>query len=146
MFLMWLACHNRLATKFCLAKFGVIIDRNCVFCNAEETMQHLVFECSHTKQVWEKVLGWLNIKHGAQGWNQEVIWLVKVCRSKNWRRHFVQIVVAETAYAVWLNRNDIVFNNGNINSNIVESIIEKIVNRVWMDPKYRNRVAQMLMS
>lgn len=86
-----------------------------------------------------------DIKHSAQGWSQEVNWLVKVCKIKNWRRHFVQIVVAETIYAVWLNRNDIVFNSGNIDSNIVKSIIEKTVNIVWMEPKYRNRVAYMLM-
>lgn len=144
-FVLCLVCQNKLATKDRLAKFGVNTYKKCAFCNSDETIHHLIFECSHTKKVWEDVLCYLNTTHNVEGWNQDITWLVKVCKSKNWRRHFVQIVVAETIYAVWLNRNDIVFNSGYRDINIVGSVMEKIVNRIWVFPKYRDRVSHPLM-
>ncbi|XP_058779027.1 uncharacterized protein LOC131653015 isoform X2 [Vicia villosa] len=40
-FMLWLACQHRLATKDRLAKIGVNTDLKCVFYNCSETSQHL---------------------------------------------------------------------------------------------------------
>ncbi|XP_058787562.1 uncharacterized protein LOC131661915 [Vicia villosa] len=145
-FILWLACQNRLATKDRIVKFGVATDRKCMFCSCNEDVQHLFFECNYTKKVWEAVLGWLNINHNVQGWCQERKWLEKICRSKNWRSKFVQVAIAETIYTVWIERNKKVFNREYSEGLLVDSIIENIVIRIWVIPKYRERVANLLVN
>ncbi|XP_058769383.1 uncharacterized protein LOC131643248 [Vicia villosa] len=125
-FTMWLACNKRLATKTRLQKFGVQTD------------------LKETKTIWEQMLIWLNMKHKVQGWEQELSWVTKVCRSRNWRSNIVKVAIAETIYEIWKNRNDRVFPHQYKENNIAQRIIELIVNRIWVYPKYRNRVAQML--
>ncbi|XP_058753388.1 uncharacterized protein LOC131626585 [Vicia villosa] len=143
-FTLWLACHKRLATKERLEKFGVHTDQKCEFCECSENIQHLFFECRYTKEVWSKVLHWLNVKHQAKGWDQELAWLGKVCRSKNWRSSSVKAAIAETVYALWMQRNDKVFQKDYRDTHIVQRIIDTIVNRIWVYPKYREKIARMI--
>ncbi|CAI8584249.1 unnamed protein product [Vicia faba] len=82
---LWLACQKRLATKDILVKFGIKTDLKCVFYDCAETIHHLLFYCRYTKRIWGDILEWINISHTIQGWNQELTWLVKFCKSKNWR-------------------------------------------------------------
>ncbi|XP_058734050.1 uncharacterized protein LOC131605746 [Vicia villosa] len=145
-FTMWLACNKRLATKTRLQKFGVQTDLKCIFCDCHETIQHFLFECRETNEIWEQVLRWLNMKHKVQGWEQELSWLTKVCKSRNWRSNIVKVAIAETIYEIWKNRNDRVFQHHYKENNTAQKIIELIVNRIWIYPKYRNRVAQMLVK
>ncbi|PNX57041.1 hypothetical protein L195_g050196, partial [Trifolium pratense] len=56
---LWLACHERLATRDRLHKYGAMDTTHCCFCNTEETQQHLMFNCSVTKDIWRKVLEWI---------------------------------------------------------------------------------------
>ncbi|XP_058785046.1 uncharacterized protein LOC131659953 [Vicia villosa] len=41
----WMVLMGRIPTKNRIAKFGVITDMLCCFCNAEETIEHLYFTC-----------------------------------------------------------------------------------------------------
>ncbi|XP_058771889.1 uncharacterized protein LOC131645230 [Vicia villosa] len=145
-FTMWLACHKRLATKTRLEKFGVQTDLKCVFCDCPETIQHLLFECRETKEIWEKVLSWLNMKHKAQRWDQELVWLTKVCKSRNWRSNIVKVAIAETVCEIWKKRNGHVFQQQYKDSNTAQKIIELIVNKIWIYPKYMKRIAQMIVE
>ncbi|XP_058776385.1 uncharacterized protein LOC131650703 [Vicia villosa] len=145
-FILWLACQNKLATKYRMGKFGVATDMKCMFCSYNEDVQHLFFECSYTKKIWEVVLGWLNISHTVQGWCQERKWLEIFCRSKNWRSKFVQVAIAETIYNVWIERNKMVFSRNYSEGLVMDSIIENTVNRIWVSPKYRERVASLLVN
>lgn len=47
-FMLWMACNKRLATKDRLEQFGCNVDRKCVFCSSLETLDHLFFECMYT--------------------------------------------------------------------------------------------------
>ncbi|XP_058766783.1 uncharacterized protein LOC131640401 [Vicia villosa] len=142
--ILWLACQNRLATKDRMGKFGVVTDLKCLFCRCNEDVQHLLFECCYTKKIWETVLGWLNVNHSVQGWSEERKWLERICRSKNWRSKFVQVAIAEMIYAVWIERNKKVFNRDYREGLVVDSIIDNTVNRIWECPKYRDRIAKLL--
>ncbi|XP_058747138.1 uncharacterized protein LOC131620138 [Vicia villosa] len=144
-FVLWLVCQNRLATKDRLAKFGINVDQQCVFCECLETVNHLFFDCRFSKKVWGEILGWLCIQHDIQDWYHERKWLIKISKSKNWRKHFVKAAVAETIYAVWLDRNAKVFRNEIDDKHIVNRIIDRITNRFWNYPKYRERLAQVLL-
>ncbi|XP_058783771.1 uncharacterized protein LOC131658501 [Vicia villosa] len=103
--IMWLACHGRLATKDRLVRFRMIKDVKCESCAENETMQHLFFECDGTNGTWRGVLDWLHIKQQECGLTQIKSWAIRLCKSKNWRRKFLHVALAETVYSVWHNRN-----------------------------------------
>ncbi|XP_058749012.1 uncharacterized protein LOC131621968 [Vicia villosa] len=143
--MLWLACHDRLATKDRLVKFGMIKDVKCEFCEENENLQHLFFECKGTNGIWRGVLEWLHIEQHKDGWTQIKTWAIRLCKSKIWRRKFLQVALAETVYSVWHNINCKVYRNNNVDSHIVSQIIENIVNRVWAIPKLREKLSFLLM-
>lgn len=147
-FILWLACNKRLATKDRLAKMGFINDRGCQYCNAEESVNHLLFGCRFTNAVWKEILNWINIGHDAKEWDQELCWVTKVCKSRNWRSQIVKVALAETVYEIWWHRNNSLYSMENSKEHrredIEKKIIDNIVNRIWIIPKYRKLIAQVM--
>lgn len=47
--IMWRACHERMATKNWLAKFGIIQDTKCYVCMKGESINHIMFQCQPSK-------------------------------------------------------------------------------------------------
>lgn len=64
--LLWLACHERLATRERLHRFGLIDTEVCCFCPLQESQQHLLFSCPTTSTIWQRVLAWLKVQHTPQ--------------------------------------------------------------------------------
>src|SRR4051812_47277910 len=50
-FILWMARHGRIPTKYCLCKFGILTDGLCVYCGLHESLKHLLFECVYTNQI-----------------------------------------------------------------------------------------------
>lgn len=73
---LWLAGHNRLATKDKLCKFSFLNEDSCCFCRDSETIQHLLFACEGTKKIWEEILNWIQVDHKALSWNEELSWIM----------------------------------------------------------------------
>lgn len=73
---LWLSYNERLATKSRLYRFGMVDNPKCCFCLEEETQSHLLFDCVGTKDIWMKVLEWLQIQHIPSGWTQEMKWII----------------------------------------------------------------------
>jgi hypothetical protein len=49
----WRACHNLLPTRVNLRRRGVCAEALCLIClQKEETIEHLVWECISTADVW----------------------------------------------------------------------------------------------
>lgn len=54
-FILFLTLNGKLYTKDMLAKWGIITYTICSLCNsAQESHQHLFFECMKTKEIWQK--------------------------------------------------------------------------------------------
>ncbi|XP_050211301.1 uncharacterized protein LOC126661491 [Mercurialis annua] len=71
-FITWLAIKNGLITKDKLFRWGVSPNSACAFCNnAMETVSHLFFACSFSKDVWNSVLNACSINRSALDWNRE---------------------------------------------------------------------------
>jgi hypothetical protein len=115
---------------FCLGKFlkikiflsflrqGVILPKDnpakrkwkegseCCFCNAQDTIQHLFFECPIVRLVWSIVCITFDIKkptsinHIFLGWIKGFL-----CK----QRKSVLLGVAAVCWAIWLGRNNVVF-------------------------------------
>lgn len=59
-FNLWLALQQILIIIERLVKFGVVVPKTCVFCDiADELFDNLFFECSITKDIWNRQLTWL---------------------------------------------------------------------------------------
>jgi hypothetical protein len=80
----------------------------CCFCNLEETIQHLFFDCQMTKIMWRivqvsfNITPPVNIAHMFAGWLNEIN-----------KKLMYKILVGASAFcwAIWLTRNDMFFYN-----------------------------------
>jgi hypothetical protein len=46
---LWLLCNNKVLTRDNLAKRRKVDNMNCLFCNEQETVSHLIFDCCVAK-------------------------------------------------------------------------------------------------
>ena len=58
----WLVTRRSILTKDILIKKGRKGGKECVYCGKEETIDHLLFECSAAKLVWSLIKCALNLR------------------------------------------------------------------------------------
>jgi hypothetical protein len=58
---LWLLAHNKLATVANLNRKGMHKPEECMFCNENESIAHLFFECVVAKATWAYVCEFLGI-------------------------------------------------------------------------------------
>lgn len=105
-----------------VSKTGVILTKDnlakrrwkgsllCRFCNSKESIQHLFLDCVFARYIWTTVFFTFGIR---QPWNTTHLfgnWLYDV-EPKLKRQMWVGI--AAICWALWLTRNDMVFNDHN---------------------------------
>ncbi|CAK8574804.1 unnamed protein product [Lathyrus sativus] len=145
LFAMWIACHSRLATRRRLKKLGLTTDDSCKFCNKEETIDHLLFDCPPLKNCWQQILACLWFQHFPCEWREELEWLITQCKGKGWRKCILRSVVAETTYELWKYRNNIVFGN-TVNLEIRDLVISTLANRGWANTRMSHHIATLLIE
>lgn len=129
LFIPWLACHERLATKNRLLKLGMNANNECIFYRQEETLSHVLFECVELKFIWNAILQWLNLVHNPANWQQELDWCVNHGKKKGWRATLLRIAFVEFVYGIWTSRNTISFGSKVDRNHIIQEIKNKIVYR-----------------
>ncbi|XP_021742358.1 uncharacterized protein LOC110708530 [Chenopodium quinoa] len=113
LFISWLAMHNRLPTRARLTMWGVVDNSSCCLCNtAPETVGHLFFECAWSSQIWTMVLAHLHFQRGPGNFTNELAWIMKSAKKKAAKHQVALMFFAECVYAIWLHRNDHIFNQG----------------------------------
>ncbi|CAK8578824.1 unnamed protein product [Lathyrus sativus] len=146
LFTLWMACHRRLATKMWLKKFGITTDDRCKFCNKEETIDHLFFQCPPFQSCWQEILGWMRVQHTPCDWHEELNWIMTQCKGKGWRKCLLRSSIAETIYEVWKYRNNAVFGNTVHTMEIRDVVISILVNRGWVNTSLRRHIANLLID
>ncbi|XP_019239458.1 PREDICTED: uncharacterized protein LOC109219451 [Nicotiana attenuata] len=117
-FILWLALHSRLATVDRLLKFGIQVPQQCIFCGlAIETFDHLFFECSLTKALWNRLLRWLGYHRPIYDWQHEVEWVSKNAKRRNGLAAITTCVFGMLVNAIWRERNKQRFQGGRLLSN-----------------------------
>lgn len=134
-FTLWMACNKRLLTKDRMNRFGMATDGLCVFCKMPETCQHLLFNCSDIKPVWEKILNWIGFNHTPAMWDEELKWIVQNTKGKGCKRSLLKMAVAETTYMIWCVRNWIIFQDGRKEELQYDTIKNVILRRVETNRK-----------
>ena len=51
--------HYRVATKYALCKMKVIQTENWAYCNQQETVQHLFYDCVKSVKIWKNTEQWI---------------------------------------------------------------------------------------
>ncbi|XP_057791142.1 uncharacterized protein LOC131008273 [Salvia miltiorrhiza] len=107
--LCWRLIHNRLPTFDCLIKQGLILPNFCCFCyRSGESIDHLFWQCSELRHVWEEFLNWFNFNgehvdiHGflVAAWNHKPSSQVLTY----WKAGIIYLL-----WAIWHQRNECVF-------------------------------------
>ena len=76
----------------------MISNNICVFCDKEETVDHLFFGCTKLKSIWKVVLNWLRIIHVPGFWFEEMNWILRHYHGKGWKYDLVRMAIAETIH------------------------------------------------
>ena len=109
-FILWLALHNKLATKLRLLSWGMVNDANCIFCHsASESIDHLYFACPFTNAIWQHLLAFFQIHRLPLRWRREISWFTRRTRGKTRRANTRRVLLAATVYWIWRERNDAIF-------------------------------------
>nr|XP_009599799.1 uncharacterized protein LOC104095382 [Nicotiana tomentosiformis] len=75
-FMLTLVANGRLYTKDRLLKWGIETDQRCLVCTqANESIQHLFFECQYAAELWKRMLKWQGISRNIYGWSEELKWV-----------------------------------------------------------------------
>ena len=126
-FVLWLAIHERLATKDRVGRYNSAVDLTCVFCKTErETSQHLFFCCEWIKQCLLNLRLWL--EWNCTGYDlQRIIRWIQRKKMSSFMKKVYMTSVAAFVYAIWKARN------GNIWTNVMISekgILDQVRNSV----------------
>ncbi|XP_060212045.1 uncharacterized protein LOC132639621 [Lycium barbarum] len=99
---MWLMLQKRLPTVDRLIDWGINADPVCSLCSStQETRDHLFADCALTKQMWNKLLKWMNRPRcTAQSWDQMLHWVIVNSRGKSSAALLFRLIYAEACHAI----------------------------------------------
>jgi hypothetical protein len=105
---MWLLTNDAVLTKDNLVKRKWQGDTKCMFCEVDESIDHLFFQCPIARVVWsivEKCFGATNIPNNLQqSWKWCETWIPYGQKYHPWG-------IAAICWAIWKNRNKACFEN-----------------------------------
>lgn len=102
----WIAMRGRLATGDRMQHWNANTDVSCVLCQDPlETSSHLFFECSYSRQIWEKLTKGIFKDQYTADWERIVSLLVG---SSSWSRvqmFTMRYIFQSTVHTIWRERN-----------------------------------------
>ncbi|XP_019242019.1 PREDICTED: uncharacterized protein LOC109222065 [Nicotiana attenuata] len=106
-FILWLALHRRLTAVERQQKWGIAVNKDCVICSrgTEETFQHLLSECTYSRNMWNAMLNWIEIQHQIGSWDEEIEWITKVVVNRT-KGEILVFLFTAVVYQIWKERNN----------------------------------------
>ena len=93
--------HASLVTNAHLYRWGILSTNGCTFCgDSKETMQHLFFECVHTKLLWQSVQEYVHVRspESKTNWDRTSIALNSVVKGSGSYINYVCLIVKQFIY------------------------------------------------
>ena len=115
---MWFLYNKVILTKDNLARRNWNGCKKCVFCDSEESIDHLFFTCPFAHFLWTIVQYTFNIVTPANSTNMFGNWLDGV--EKDLKAQ-IRVGACALLWSIWRCRNDIIFNNAR-NANFLQVI------------------------
>lgn len=103
---MWLVGQDAILTKDNMIKHKWQEDKRCYFCNEDENISHIFFECSTAKYVWSLISMVIGAPCRSTSFTQSGIGLNFLCH-KIKKIHFTGL--SAICWAIWRTRNSICF-------------------------------------
>jgi hypothetical protein len=103
-FFLWLVFYRKLLTRDNLSKRQHVDDPTCVFCNEIESCDHLFYDCAIVVAAWNEI----QRITGSQNAIKQLYDLSSLWSNKD--RIVTNMIHAAILRAIWLMRNDLVFN------------------------------------
>ena len=111
-FILWLACWDKLTTRYKLLTWGSITNPACVFCYiACETSEHLFFNCPFTKRIWRHGLHKCQINCELNNIEDTINFISPQPHHGSLKALILKHLLAATVYCFWIERNKRIFNN-----------------------------------
>jgi hypothetical protein len=104
---MWYLIKGVVLTKDNLAKRNWHGNKKCVFCTANESIQHLFIDCHFAKFVWRLVQWCFGLSKPRSVRNIFGAWLTGVPLKT---KKLIITGASAACWAIWISRNDLVFN------------------------------------
>ncbi|XP_055826334.1 uncharacterized protein LOC129894699 [Solanum dulcamara] len=110
-FIMWLMLQKRLMTTDRLTKWGMKVSKKCVLCQmTDEIIEHLFVQCQFSICLWNRLLAWShNHDPIPANWDQFLKWCIRHGKVKVVATQIFKIILAKCVYAIWIERNNRVF-------------------------------------
>ena len=97
---------NRMPTLDRMISWGLGVDGNCKLCqNGMESRDHLFFECSYSKEVWQSVLQLCGLTRRILRWEEEIEWASQKFKGKSLISNILRLAWNASIYHNWKERN-----------------------------------------
>ncbi|GKA64872.1 RNA-directed DNA polymerase, eukaryota, reverse transcriptase zinc-binding domain protein [Tanacetum coccineum] len=100
-FILWLAIQGRLTTLDKLSIWGnQAVNRCCLCLNAAEDLNHLFFQCSFSKEVWNKSVHMAEFKGNMTGWDNIIQAIIEAGCGNNINSVVRRLVFTASVYNI----------------------------------------------
>lgn len=126
-FMVWLAFRDRLSTMDRVVKWSQGVDTTCVLCRAaQETRNHLFFNCDYTSKVWEFIAKGIMGNLFTKNWREIMEFITDPLRERRSLfciRYSFQVVL----YAIWRERNKIRHGDNLLPLEVLKRMLDKSI-------------------
>ena len=121
-----------------------ITDGICILCGKFlESSKHLFFECSVSENCIVGVKAWLKMQMKTTDLLKMIRWLQRAKVSK-FQKEVWTMAIAATIYCIWKQRNDILWQEGSVNIELIVRKVQKdVYNRVYLSNCFRGSKEDM---
>ncbi|KAH0724829.1 hypothetical protein KY284_000694 [Solanum tuberosum] len=141
---MELVALRRLQTKDRLLQWGVVNEQQCELCNREnETIEHLLFSCDYSSEIWSRLLQWQGINRVAMNWKDELNWACAYANGNGQTSTIFRMTFAAAVYQVWIERNQKIFQAKHCEPKMV---VRRIVQDIFYRGSLKKKLARRLNS
>lgn len=89
-----------------MCKWGYSGDSLCLFCRArQENRDHLIFECSLSKRIWQSLMLECGVADPPLTWNSIVHFSLQNIKGKNLQAIARKLYFTASTYNLWSHRN-----------------------------------------
>ncbi|GAA0161567.1 hypothetical protein LIER_39257 [Lithospermum erythrorhizon] len=97
-FCCWVLCHKKLPTRDRLLKWGVVTSSSCIFCEGNETIDHLFFGCAFSGAIRSKLLMYMDDFREPMVWDEEMQVAVSKYGGKSFRSRLYKLCLNCVVY------------------------------------------------
>ena len=130
-FILWLVLKQRIMTKERASRFIQLDNIDCSLCKDEaETTQHLFFQCQIVQEWLKEIKYWLGWRTHKTELHDLLLWIQRKKATK-FRRRIWLTAVAALVYAVWYQRNRVVWRKEEMQkSEVCKRVKHDVKNRI----------------